>query len=474
MSTLQWVLLIYAVFLVYFVTLHLLYLVLIGLGIASNQLRNRERRATDLEQIRESELTVPISVIVPAFNESTSILDTAESALASRFPEFEVIVVDDGSTDDTLAQLRDAFDLRPHVRNYTAAIPTTPVRRLYQSRRDPRLWVIAKENGGKSDACNAGLNLARYRYVLMTDADVVFDPDALTRMVRLINFDPGRIVGLGVTLRALNGCRVESGRVVDWRLPPEWVVRFQVMEYSSVFLANRLGWSALNAVPVLSGGGSAWRKDAVREIGGFSTDVTHEDMDATLRMHRHFRRAKRDYRIVYMPDPVIWTEVPHTWRDLYKQRKRWQRTMYESVWRARPMWFNPRYGTVGMLQMPYLLLYEGLGPFLELLSYALTIVLLLLGFVDRWLLVAFLVLAAGLNALIRLVSLTIDLVFYERYTFRDVLRLSAAAFLEFWTYRPFLLLARVQGFFEFLGGRRVHERAERQPRSNPPQTVTAA
>jgi cellulose synthase/poly-beta-1,6-N-acetylglucosamine synthase-like glycosyltransferase len=460
-----WILLLYGVFLAYFITVNLTYLVLSLIGYLANVRRAREVRQTDLRHIESSALTIPLSVIVPAYNEEVGTGDTVLSLLRSGLPEFEIIVVDDGSTDATLHRLVQEFDLVEAERPVRSKPASAPVRAVLQSRRDPRLWVVSKENGGKADAGNAGLAIVRYRYVLMTDADVIFHEEALTRMVRLINFDPGGIVGLGAAVRVMNGCEVEAGRITSCRLPREWLVRFQVVEYGSAFLAARVGWSELNAVPVVSGAAAVWRADALREIGGFSTDMTHEDLDITLRMHRRFRHADRRYRIVYLPDPVVWTEVPHEWRGIYNQRKRWQRTLFESMWHERDMCFNPRYGTVGMLQMPYLMLYEAIGPFIEAASYIVTIVLLVLGLLDVRLLAAFLVVAAGLTAVVRLVSLAIDLLFYEDRPLRDVLLLGASAILEFWIYRPFLLIARIHAFFEFLRGDRGYVQAARKERA---------
>ena len=460
-----WVILGFALLSAYFFTLNASYLTLLALGAIANRRTSRELRATELQRIEQSSLTVPVTIVIPAFNEQGTVADTIRSALDSRFPELEVLVVDDGSTDGMLAELRETFQLEPEVRLPLAHIPTAPVRAIYRSRIDERLWVISKDNGGKADASNVALNLARYRYLFVTDADGVFEPDALVRASRVLNFDPGRVVALGVTLRPLNGCEVHDGRIVSCVLPKSWAVRFQTIEYASVFLANRLGWGALNAVPVVSGGGGAWRKDTLLELGGFSTETTHEDLEMTMRLHARLREAGTPYRIAWAADAVVYTEVPSDWRGLYRQRKRWQRTLYEALWRERRMMFNPRYGMVGMLQMPHLLLYEALGPFIELAGYAFTIVVFVTGLVEGSYFLAFLAVAAGLNAVVRLASLVLDLVFYHRRSIGEVAWLSLASLLEYWVYRPFMLVARVPGFFEFLKGHHGHERAERGVRA---------
>jgi cellulose synthase/poly-beta-1,6-N-acetylglucosamine synthase-like glycosyltransferase len=425
---LTWIWIAYGVFLAYFLTLALLYLTMLVVGGIGNRRRSDEVYSTDMASIASSPLTIPMSVLVPAHNEEGQVVKTVRSLLRSDFPEFEVIVVDDGSTDATLDRLREAFQLRPAVPVHEESIETRPILRIYQSGVDRRLTVVEKRNGGKADALNAGLNLARYRYVVHTDADGIFAPDALTRMARLINFDPARIIALGVTLRALNDCRVEDDVVVETRLPRRLVERFQVLEYTTVFMADRLGWSALNAVPVVSGGAGAWRRDALLRLGGYATDLTHEDFEITLRAHQTFRSARIPYRIVYLPDPVVWTEVPHTWSGLFAQRKRWQRTLYESIWRSRRMWFNPRYGVVGLLLLPYLLLYEALGPFVEAAAYLLTVFLLVTGVVEPWFLLAFLLMAGGLTTLIRLGGLVLDLALHQGRPAGEVLRLGGPPF----------------------------------------------
>lgn len=473
MSALQVVMVVYALLLGYFVTLQVSYMVLLGTGVVANRRRAAEYRVTDVDRIAASELTVPLSVLIPAYNERHSLLATVRSVLDARFPELEVIVIDDGSTDGTLELVRRAFDLVPHHREPRGDLPTAAVRRVYRSRTEPRLWVVHKENGGKGDAANAGLNMAVYRFVVLTDGDGVFEADGLLRIIRLINFAPGRIIGLGGTLRPLNGCEVRNGIAGPCTLPHRWVERFQLLEYTSAFLGSRLGWSALNAVPVLSGGMSAWRRDALETVGGFSSTTTHEDLDTTLRLHHHFRGEKLDYHIAYVPDTVARTEVPHTWRGLYAQRKRWQRAVFESVWRERSMILNPRYGTVGMLLMPHLLIYDALGPFIELISYVLTIVLLVLGVVDPGLLVAFLLTAAGLVATMRLAALLLDLTYYEDRSKMDIARLGVTALFEYWWYRPFLVVARTHAFIEFVRGHRGHERAQRRADTGRPSIAHA-
>lgn len=451
----------YAILLSYFLTLNLGTLGFIALSLGENRLRRRQAQYTDLERLVGSEATVAVSVIVPAFNEETVIRDTVLSVLGSRHPQFEVIVVNDGSTDDTLRILSESFELEVRDVFYPQPISTAQVRQIYRSTRFENLWVIDKENGGKADACNAGVNIACHPYILHTDADCVLEPETLVKVVRAVNFDSRRIVAIGGQLRPSNGLQISDGQIVGSRLPRELVARFQVIEYMSAFLTYRIAWSRLNAVTVVAGGFGVWRRDVVIDLGGYAADVTHEDIELTINAHRQFRRARIPYRVVIVPDSSIWTQVPSTWSDIRKQRKRWQRVVLEILWKYRTMLFTPRYGVVGMLTMPYLLVYEGLGPFVEALAYLFVPLLAILGLLNVKFLILFLVFSVGLNATIRLVGVIIDAVFFNTYSRRSIAQLGLLAVLEPLIYRPALLAPRMHAFYEFLTGHKAHEKLAR-------------
>ncbi|MGH7476168.1 MAG: glycosyltransferase family 2 protein [Longimicrobiales bacterium] len=446
----------------HFLAVNLLYLVLLVLSVSGLRGRFRRSAATQLSRYRTSPLTVPLSVIVPTRNEEHSIVETIHSLLRMRLPEYEIIVVDDGSTDQTIARLVETFDLETVDTFYPQPIETAPVLEVLNSRSHARLRLLRKTAGGKkADAVNAGVNLARYRYVLVTDADCNFAPDALLRALSEISFDAARIVGAGGQVRIRNGMDFERGRLVRQRLPSRLVERFQLVEYLGSMLGNRVGWGALGAIPVLSGAFNIWRRDLLLELGGLDHQVTHEDIEFTLRVHEAMLRDRRAYHIAWIPDAIVWTEVPHRWRDLYAQRKRWQRVVFEVVWKFRRTLFNPRYGAVGMIMMPYLLLFEALGPFFELGAYLLAGYLLLQGelLVSAYLL--FLVFSFALTAFLRIVSLVVDAWLYGRYSPRALMTLPLLALLEYPVYRPPILLARVVAFFEFLAGRTSWEPVRR-------------
>lgn len=448
---------IYAVLLSYFVTLNLSTLGFVWVSIGENRMRRRQADYTDLARLERSQATVAVSVIVAAYNEEAVVCETVLSILGSSHPQFEVLIVNDGSTDGTLEVLRKAFDLEIRDVFYPHAIATKPVRQVLRSRSHPNVWVIDKDNGGKADSCNAAVNMATHPYVLQTDADCIFEPDTLVKVVRAINFDPRRTVAIGGQLRPANGLTISAGQITGSRLPSALVARFQVVEYMSAFLTHRLAWSRLNSVIVIAGGFGVWRRDVVLDLGGYATDVTHEDIEITINAHRHFRANHVPYRIVMVPDATVWTQAPVTWRDICSQRKRWQRIVLETLWKYRSMQFNPRYGSIGMLTMPYLLVYEALGPFIEAFAYLFVIVMACLGLLDLQFVALFLAFSIGLNAAIRLAGLILDVAFFDTYGRRDVVRLGLLALLEPLVYRPALLFPRMLAMREFLNGHTGHE-----------------
>ncbi|MGH2841450.1 MAG: glycosyltransferase, partial [Solirubrobacteraceae bacterium] len=246
---------------------------------------------------------------------------------------------------------------------------------------------------------------------------------------------------------------------------------FQVVEYMSAFLSHRLAWSRLNSVLVIAGGFGIWRRDVVLELGGYATDVTHEDFELTINAHRYFRANNVPYRIVMVPDATVWTQAPTSWRDICNQRKRWQRIVLETIWKYRSMLFNPRYGSIGMLTMPYVLVYEALGAFIEAFAYVFVILLASLGLLDVQFLLLFLAFSIGLNAAIRLAGLILDVAFFNTYGRRDVVRLGLLALLEPLVYRPALLVPRMLAMREFLMGHKGHEPMTRSAMSGPEALV---
>jgi cellulose synthase/poly-beta-1,6-N-acetylglucosamine synthase-like glycosyltransferase len=455
--------LLFSITVAHFVVANIISLVLLAAALRAVRRRWQLRLRRDAPDFRQSPLMIPISAIVPAFNEEDSVIDAVLALIDSKMPELEIIVVDDGSTDETAQRLTDRFDMIAVESSYPQQLATRRVNQLLHSRLNPNVWLIRKDNGGKADAVNAAVNLARFRYVLVTDADSVFEPGAVHEAMAMIGFSAKTQVGVGGMVRVRNGMAVEEGRLIGSKLPRSLLGQFQVVEYMGAMTGSRAGWNLLNGVPVLSGAFSIWRRDVVLELGGMTRDTTHEDIEFTFRVHEHFRRRREPYLISTLPDSVVWTEAPHRWRDLYQQRKRWQRVVLECVWRYRRMIANPKYGEVGTITMPYMLVFEALGPLVELAALALAIVLFLQGALAPLVFAFFLIAATALVALTRIAAIALDSALYHRFTPAAVLRLSLVALLELFLYRPVILMARLMAIPEFLMGRKTWERAHRQP-----------
>ena len=301
----------------------------------------------------QSPATPGVSVIAPAYNEQTTIVESMRSLLLLNYPQFEVICVNDGSKDETLKRASAAFDLVEAPMAVGSVIPTARVRAIYRSLTHAEFVLVDKENGGRADALNAGINAARYPLVCLIDADSLLEPNALTQAVLPFLESPDTI-GVGGIIRVVNGCKVEAGRVTEVRVPGNWIARFQVVEYLRAFLAGRVAHSAMGALLIISGAFGVYRRQDVLDAGGLEHKTIGEDMELCVRMHRIMRDRKQQYRLVFLPDPVCWTEVPESRTILGNQRNRWQRGLFQVLGYHRHMIGNPRYGIVGMLALPVL------------------------------------------------------------------------------------------------------------------------
>ena len=329
----------------YFLLLNTLYL-LFSI-VAYFQLRQHRYRwtARDLEAVMHSSGTPAISIVVPAFNEEMTLASSVQALLLLNYPQFEVIIVSDGSTDGTLEVGAREFELIAAPVSHAQPIPTEPVRGIYRSLAHPDLVLIDKANGGKADALNAGINAARYPLVCIIDADSLLEEHALSRTVLPFIEDPDTIAAGGI-VRIANGCRVDHGRVTEVRLPDGHLARFQTVEYLRAFLAGRVAQSAVNGLLIVSGAFGLFKREALVEVGGFRTDAIGEDMELITRLHRYYRERRRRFRIVFQPEPTCWTEAPESLRVLGAQRNRWQRGTLQVVGVHRRMLFNPHYGVV--------------------------------------------------------------------------------------------------------------------------------
>jgi cellulose synthase/poly-beta-1,6-N-acetylglucosamine synthase-like glycosyltransferase len=432
------------VLLVYFSGLNLLYALFVCLGLRESVvIFAREFSQGTLRDLLERDIYKPVSILVPAYDEEVSVVDSVSAVLALQFPEFEVIVISDGSTDETMPRLIEAFALVEQPWNARSDLQTAPIRRTYRSLTNPNLVVVDKENGGKADALNAGLNLARYPLFAAVDADSMLDAEAILRATRLFVEDED-LVAVGGTIRPLNAAVVEDGKVTQLVLPKKWIERFQVLEYARAFFTGRAGWSHFKSLLIISGAFGLFRRTAVLEAGGFLVGTVSEDMELVVRLHKHFRKEGKPYSIRFTPDPICWTEVPSDLSTLRKQRNRWHRGLCETLWKHKDMLFNPRYGRLGMVAVPYYWFFEALAPLVELSGYVIVVVGLFTGFLSPRFAVMFVILAVLYGMLLSQLATGIETFLSNRYPrMRDRALIFLAAFLEFLGYRQLLAGERV-------------------------------
>jgi cellulose synthase/poly-beta-1,6-N-acetylglucosamine synthase-like glycosyltransferase len=398
----------------------------------------------------------PISVLVPVHDEEATVATSVRSFLQLEYPEFEVLVINDGSRDRTLEVLKTEFDLRPFPEAARDRVPTRPVRAVYRSARYPNLRVVDKENGRKADALNAGLNRASHPLALMVDGDSFLQRDSLLRVVQPFLEDPAT-VACGGTVRIANGCRAEGGFLTEVALPRSMLAKFQIVEYMRAFLFGRMGWAPLNALCIISGAFGLFHRETVLAAGGLRADALGEDMELTVRLHRRLRiEAPRRYRITFLPDPICWTEAPEDLGSLSRQRARWQTGLSEVLWWHRSMLFHPRAGAVGWLALPFFALFEWLSAALEVLGYAALLACLVAGVLSLkgWL--AFMGVAVGTGVVLSMSALLLEEISFHVYPRRrDVAVLMLHAVIENLGYRQLNAFWRFHGMVRFLLGRKA-------------------
>lgn len=425
-------------------------LLLLSLSTALQQLRRSH--FAGYYEMASSPVTPPVSILVPAHNEELTIVDTVRSLLHLDYPSHEVIVIDDGSKDKTVEQLIQHFHLYPVDLIYRPMIPTGPVKGFYINPRYPNLTVIQKTRRGKSDALNAGINMARSPYFCSIDADSILERDALLKIMKPF-LESEDLVASGGIIRVLDGCTVEDGRIVDIDLPRKDILIFQVVEYLRSFLFGRTGWSTLGCLLVLSGAFSVFQKKAVQEVGGYAQNTVTEDLELIVRLHRRLRERKQPYQISFIPEPVSWTQVPDRYLILARQRRRWQRGLATTLFSNLGMFFNPRYGKIGLVAFPITFFIELLGPAIELLGYGVVVLSFYFNLINIQMFWLFLLLAFLYGVFLSVGAILIEEITYRRYPkWSSVLKLMLYAILENFGYRQLNAWWRVQALFQLLFG----------------------
>ncbi len=408
----------------------------------------------EFHRVFRSRFFPSISLLVPAYNESVNICESVQSLLMLQYPEYEVVVINDGSTDDTLARLIDRFKLKGNPWALGKIVPCKTIRAVYTSENHPNLFVIDKENGGKADALNAGINVSKHQLFCAIDGDSILEKDCLLKIVRPFLTHRHTIAAGGI-VRIANGCTISHGNVDHIDLPKGHLERFQVLEYLRSYLFGRVGLDFLGCTLVISGAFGLFKKEAVVAAGGYLASSIGEDMELVVRLHHLYRKRNQPYSISFVPDPVCWTEVPADWHTWFKQRNRWQRGLMDSLFRHIGMLCNPRYGRIGMIAMPFFFFLEMLSPIIESLGY----IFLFSGWISGILNVKFAVLmltvmlVLGIN--LSLASLCLEELSFKRYPrVKAIIILFFYAFIENFGYRQIHALCRLKGTIDYFRGKK--------------------
>lgn len=423
------------------------------LVLAFPQFISARSRASRLREwwLLTSEATPPITLLVPAYNEEATIVESLRSLFTLHYPDYEIVVVNDGSKDGTLQRLIEAFELERVPRVVPNRIAYQNVRGVYACHAISNLLVVDKENGGKSDALNAAMDLATHPYVCAVDADSLLDSDALLRAIRPFVDAPETTLAVGGTIRVANGCVVRAGQVLEVRPPTKWVELFQAVEYLRAFLVARMAWTQNKEVTIISGAFGVFRKDVVLELGGYTHGTVGEDMELVVRLHRWSRDGEHGGQIIHVPDAICWTEAPSTLQVLGRQRTRWQRGMCETLWRHRCMIGRAKYGPVGILALPAFVLFDVISPFLELLGLILVPICAILGILSWQFFVAYCAVVFGFGLCLSLCAVMLSqLSSLQHRRVRDLLWLGLGAIIENFGYRQLNSWWRVHGIIQFL------------------------
>lgn len=466
---------------VYGISMLLFYALLAALSfIGVNRFRKKEQY-TDYSKLTSSTLAPGISIIAPAFNEGVTIIQNVRSLLTLNYARFEVIIVNDGSTDDTLEKLITEFEMVQVDFAYNEKIKSKPVRRIFKSRNTAydKLVVIDKENGkSKADASNAGINVAAFDYFLCTDVDCIIEKDTLIKMIQPFMAEEGkrikevgepcpecgylhmveentRVIATGATLRIANSSEIEDGVLVRMRPPEKLIPRFQEMEYIRSYVLGKMGWSMINCVPNVSGGLGLFDKEIAIKAGGYDPLSFGEDMDIVTRMCAYMRDNKQKYAIRYIPSTQCWTEGPPNLKVFSRQRTRWGRGLIQIMSIHKKILFNPKYGRLGLVVFPYNFLFEFLAPIIEFLGILYYIYIVVTGQINLPNALMLLLFVYLYSVMITTMAIFWDQMVHRYYkTWREVFSLSMMAFLEPLIYHPLIVFFALRGYYNFITGRK--------------------
>lgn len=438
---------------VFYIVINIFYLLIHTLALLELRDDVRESRWTPPFREFASPFYPGVGIVVPAYNEAETIVESVNSSLSINYPELEIVVVNDGSTDSTLQQLVEEFDLEAIDAEIPVEMPTAEIHDVYRSLTHEELLVVDKENGGKSDALNTGIWLTEMDLFCAVDSDTIIDRNALLQLVRPFLEKPATAVASGGVIRVANDCDIEHGFVKSVNLPKTGLPGLQVMEYLRAFYSGRLGLNRINGLILISGAFGLFRTETIREIGGYRQDTVTEDFDIVVRLHRYLIDNDREYTVDFVPEPVAWTEVPDTRQALGRQRRRWYRGMVETVVTNRDMLFNPTYGRIGVVILPLFVAAEVFGRLLEGLGWLVLPLAWFVGILSVDFFLIFFLLTTGFGVFLSWFGIFSEVYSYNRYDSPwQILRLLWYGVLENLGYRQWKVFVAWRGLLEYLRG----------------------
>lgn len=443
--------------LVYAISISLSYLLLAGLSARAMRRYKKQNSFVDYRTLLSSQFAPSVSLIAPAYNESMTIVDNVRSLLALHYNNYEVIIVNDGSKDNTLDLLIEAYELERVDWLLHEHVSTKPVRGIYKAKNPAyqKLVVVDKVNGGKADALNVGINVSGNKYIACIDVDCVLESDSLLKLVKPFMEEKSQVIATGGVIRIANSCVIEEGRLIKVQVPDKFIARVQVLEYFRAFLMGRMAWAHVNGLLLISGAFGMFHKATVIKAGGYNHNTVGEDMELLVRMRRMMYEEKKPCKVAFIPDPLCWTEAPQTWSILNKQRNRWTRGTAETLMLHRKMILNRRYGVLGMISLPAWVLFEWLAPLIEFFGIIFFICLVLLGYANWMYFFSFLGLVYTFAIMISVFAILFEERSYQQYKRpRHMLRLILSALLEPFFYHPLTVWAAVKGNYDLLTGKK--------------------
>ncbi len=421
---------------------------------------------TDYNLLATSEHAPSLSIIAPAYNEGATIIENVRSLLSIHYNNYEVIIVNDGSKDDSLQKLITVYDLVEEPYFIKSHIATKPVKAIYKSKNPvyKRLVIVDKVNGGKADALNVGVNIASHQYVVCIDVDCILEQDAMLKLTKpFLESGDVRVIATGGVVRIANSCEVRDGKIVQVHLPEQFLPRMQTLEYIRAFLLGRMAWSRLNGLLLISGAFGAFDREIVIKAGGYDHSTVGEDMELVVRMRRYMEEHRLPYKVAYIPDPLCWTEAPSTFKILGRQRNRWTRGTIETLKIHRVMFFNKRYGVLGLLSYPYWFFFELLAPIIEFTGFVFFVVFALLGLIDWQFFGALFLFVYAFAILYSVFAILMEVMTFNQYKKRrEILKLLMTALVEPFIFHPFVVWAAIKGNIDLLRKKKAWGEMSRQ------------